>query len=149
MGSVETERFLRGFARIRPVKGAASTVRAMSRAGLPVVLASSADRVVVERAVSKLALADSLEGFTSADDVRKAKPFHDVFGLALARYSLHSRNAVAIGDTPYDIAAAHQIGVACIALRSGGFPDRTLSRADAVFDDLAALWSEGRELFAA
>ncbi|HVE66353.1 MAG TPA: HAD hydrolase-like protein, partial [Thermoanaerobaculia bacterium] len=139
----------KGFPRVRPVPGAAAAVRAMRRAGIAVVLASSADRDVVERAIARLRLKRSLLGFTSADDVEKAKPFHDVFALAIHRFRLAGRRPVAIGDTPYDVAAAHQIGVPCIALRSGGFPERTLARADAVFDDLGDVWSSGRELFAA
>lgn len=149
MGAFQTELFLKAFPRVRPVPGAAAAVRAMRRAGLPVVLASSAARDVVKRAISSLRLESALLGFTSADDVRKAKPFHDVFALAISRFRLAARRPVAIGDTPYDIAAAHQIGVPCLALRSGGFPGRTLRRAEGVFDDLADLWSRGRRLFAA
>lgn len=148
MGKVETELFLRMFPRIRPIPDAAATIRRMSRAGVTVVLASSADRTVVERAIARLRLSDSLSGFTSADDVLKAKPFHDVFALAVERFRLGPRRPVAVGDTPYDIAAAHQIGLPCFALRSGGFPEKTLRRADAIFDDVAALWSQGRRLFA-
>lgn len=147
MGNVETEIFLRMFPRVRPIPNAAATVRRMKRAGVKVVLASSAARTVVERAIATLRLSDSLAGFTCADDVRKAKPFHDVFGLAVARFRLEALRPVAVGDTPYDVAAAHQIGLPCYALRSGGFPEKTLHRADAVFDDLAALWSQGRRRF--
>jgi beta-phosphoglucomutase-like phosphatase (HAD superfamily) len=144
---VQTELFLRKMSGVSPIRGAARTVRAMSRAGVAVVLASSADRQVVHRAISRLRLGSSLRGFTSGDDVSKAKPFHDVFALAISRFDLARRRPVAVGDTPYDIAAAHQIGVPCIGLRSGGFPERTLARADTVFDDLAHLWSKGRDLF--
>ncbi len=144
MGQVQTELFLRTMSRVRPVPGAARAVRAMSRAGVAVVIASSADRTVVERAISRLGLASSLRGFTCGDDVFKAKPFHDVFALAISRFDLARRRPVAVGDTPYDVAAAHQLGIPCFALRSGGFPEKTLARADAVFDDLAHLWAEGR-----
>lgn len=149
MGSLATELFLKAFPRVRPVPGAAAAVGAMRRAGIAIVLASSADREVVERAIARLRIEPSLLGFTSADDVKKAKPFHDVFALAIQRFRLAARRPVAVGDTPYDIAAAHQIGVPCLALRSGGFPERTLARADGVFDDLGDLWRNGRGLFAA
>ena len=149
MGEVETELFLKAFPRVRPVPGAAAAVRGMRKAGVAVVLASSAAREVVKLAIARLRLERALLGFTCADDVKKAKPFHDVFTLAIHRFRLASRRPVAVGDTPYDIAAAHQIGVSCLALRSGGFPERTLARADAVFDDLGDLWSNGRGLFAA
>lgn len=149
MGDLETEIFLKAFPRVRPVPRAAAAVRAMRRAGIAVVLASSAAPEVVKRAIARLRLQGSLSGFTSGGDVQKAKPFHDVFALAISRFRLADRRPLAVGDTPYDIAAAHQIGVPCIALRSGGFPERTLARADGVFDDLGELWSDGRRLFAA
>lgn len=148
MGRTETEEFLRGFGRIAPFEGAVRAVREMRRAGIRVVLASSADRRVVERALRRLRLDEVVDGFTCGDDVAKAKPFEDVFSLAIARFRLGRRRPVAIGDTPYDIAAAHQLGVPCIALFSGGFPGKSLASADARFRDMAHLWREGRGLFA-
>lgn len=149
MGATETELFLAGFSRLRSFPGASAVVRAMKRAAIPVVLASSAERRVVERSIRLLRIGDALRGFTTADDVEKTKPFHDIFSLAIHRFRLGRRNPVAVGDTPYDIAAAHQIGIGCLALRSGGFPERTLASADGVFESLSDLWHAGRELFAA
>jgi beta-phosphoglucomutase-like phosphatase (HAD superfamily) len=149
MGSVQNEIFLSRFAReVRPFPGAAAAVRSMAKAGIRVVLASSADPAVVERATRLLRIEEALSGATTADDVEKTKPFEDVFSLAIARYRLAGRRPMAVGDTPYDIAAAHQIGVPCAALRSGGFPAKRLACADHLFADLAALWRDGRELFA-
>lgn len=148
MGRVQTETFLRAFPReVRGFPGSAVTVRAMRRARIRVVLASSSDRRVVERALRLLRLTDVVNGFTCADDVAKAKPFSDVFSLAIRRFRLERQRPVAIGDTPYDIAAAHQIGLPCVALSSGGFPERTLASADARFEGLAQMWRDGRGLF--
>jgi len=148
MGDVQNDLFHRRFRRrVRPFPGAAAAVRAMRKRGIAVVLASSASPETIRRALSLLRLDGALSGVTSADDVEKAKPFDDIFSLAIRRFRLGKRNPVAVGDTPYDIAAAHQIGVPCIAVRSGGFPPRTLRSADAVFDGVAAMWEQGRELF--
>jgi beta-phosphoglucomutase-like phosphatase (HAD superfamily) len=148
MGRLQTRLFLKRFGRqVRPFPGAASTVHAFRRARIPVVLASSADRTVVERSLDRLRLRGVVEGFTSADDVQKAKPFDDVFSLAISRFGLAGSHPVAVGDTPYDIGAAHQIGIPCIALLSGGFPEKLLAAAEARFTGLAQLWREGRHLF--
>jgi HAD superfamily hydrolase (TIGR01509 family) len=148
MGATQTEVFLRRFRReVKPVPGAGKTVRAMRRSGLAVVLASSAEREVVDRAVNLLKLGSILNGSTCADDVKKAKPFHDVFSLAVDRYRLAKRRPLAVGDTPYDIAAAHQMGLPCVALRSGGFPESSLRTAEWVCDDLTDLWQNHREIF--
>jgi len=119
----------------------------MAKAGIRVVLASSADPQVVRRATTLLRIEDALSGATTGDDVEKTKPFEDVFSLAIARYRLGARSPIAVGDTPYDVAAAHQIGVPCVALRSGGFPAKRLVSADAVFAGLRELWRDGRDLF--
>ena len=148
LGRVQTRFYLERFAsEVRPIPGAAAAVRSMRRAGVAVVIASSAAREVVERSLRRLRLSDVVTGFTTADDVEKAKPFDDVFSLALRRFRLARDTAVAVGDTPYDVAAAHQIGLPCLALESGGFPRRTLSRADGLFPDLRELWWRGRALF--
>ena len=148
MGAVQTERFLARFRReVRPFPGAAAAVRQMRRAGIAVVLASSAQPEVIERSLALLRLKGMLTGITSSEDVEKAKPFDDIFSLAIDRYGLRSASTLAVGDTPYDVAGAHQIGVACATMRSGGFPVRTLRCAEHLFADVAELWSRGRGLF--
>ena len=42
-----------------------------------------------------------------------------------------------LGDTPYDIEAAARAGVETVAVHSGGWPDRALSGAMAIYDDVA------------
>lgn len=149
MGALQTELFLKRFPReVRAFPGAAAAVRGMRRAGIPVVLASSAQPQVIRRAFALLRLEGVLTGETSSGDVEKTKPFDDIFSLALSRFRLWKRRPVAIGDTPYDIAAAHQIGVPCLAVRSGGFPPATLRCAEGLFSGLAELWRERRDLFA-
>ncbi|MEP6769094.1 MAG: HAD family phosphatase [Acidobacteriota bacterium] len=149
MGAVQTGIFLQRFSReVRPFPGAAAAVRAMRRAGIRVVLASSAQTEVIRRSLALLRLDGVLTGQTSSQDVEKTKPFDDIFSLAIDRFGLAPRRPVAIGDTPYDIAAAHQIGVPCLGVRSGGFPLRTLRSADHLFAGVAEAWEKGRDLFA-
>ncbi|MEP6800931.1 MAG: HAD family phosphatase [Acidobacteriota bacterium] len=140
MGAVQTELFLGRFRRdVRPLPGAAAAIRAMRKEGIPVVLASSAQKEVIRRSLALLGLDGVLTGQTSGEDVEKTKPFDDIFSLAIDRYRLRSRHPVAVGDTPYDIAAAHQIGVPCVGIRSGRFPLSTLRSADSVFMSVAEL----------
>lgn len=50
-----------------------------------------------------------------------------------------------VGDTPYDVEAAHRAGVSAIALRSGGYwDDGALSGASAIFTDPAELLEHWR-----
>ncbi len=148
IAETQTRSYLRRFHRsVRPFPGAARTVRAMRRARLPVVVASSANRSTLQKGLRLLRLSDVITGFTCADDVRKAKPFDDVFSVAIARFRLGGQAPVAVGDSPYDVGAAHQIGLPCMALLSGGFSSKVLRSAEGCFADLEALWREGRGLF--
>ena len=50
-----------------------------------------------------------------------------------------------LGDTPYDIQAAGKVGVPVIAFRCGGFQDKDLKGAIAIYDgpaDLLAHYDE-------
>jgi phosphoglycolate phosphatase-like HAD superfamily hydrolase len=58
---------------------------------------------------------------------------------ALRELDVAPPEALLIGDTPYDITAARRAGVATIALRSGGWRDRDLAGASAIYDHPADL----------
>jgi phosphoglycolate phosphatase-like HAD superfamily hydrolase len=46
-----------------------------------------------------------------------------------------SREAILLGDTPYDIEAAGRAGVSSVALRCGGWGNADLSGALAIYDN--------------
>jgi HAD superfamily hydrolase (TIGR01509 family) len=57
---------------------------------------------------------------TSADDAGKGKPDPATVRTALDRAGAVPGGAVFVGDTVRDVQAAHQAGVPCIGLLSGG-----------------------------
>jgi phosphoglycolate phosphatase-like HAD superfamily hydrolase len=57
----------------------------------------------------------------------------------LQRIGYPPQQVVMLGDTPYDIESAAKVGVATIAVRSGGWSDRDLANAIAIYDDTADL----------
>src|SRR6201999_3629280 len=58
---------------------------------------------------------------TSSEDVEESKPAPDVFDVVLKKLKVDGKDAVAIGDTPYDAEAAGKAGVATIGVLCGGF----------------------------
>ena len=110
--------------------------------GKKIALASSGKEDEV-RHYEKLAgiegLADSM---TTADQVAHSKPRSDVFIAALRTLgSLPPQEAIAIGDTPYDVEAAKKIELPIIGLLCGGFSEDVLrdEGACAIFRDPADL----------
>ena len=74
-----------------------------------------------------------------------SKPDPDIVESALRKAQVAASDAIYLGDTPYDIEAAHRAGVRIIALRSGGWNDAALARSDAIYDDPADLFQRFAE----
>jgi HAD superfamily hydrolase (TIGR01509 family) len=124
---------------VKAFPGARQLVATIKDAGLRCVVASSASP---EELTPLLAIAGATELFDHAirpDEVSATKPDPDVVLAALTWSRSDPAKAVMIGDTVYDIDAAHRSGVRCIALRCGGSSSDDLAHADAQFDDPAAL----------
>lgn len=120
--------------KLKPFKDSDRLVAAVKQRGLTAVAASSAQKDEL-KALLKLAEADWLmDAATSSDDAEESKPEPDIIEAALKRAKASPREAVMIGDTPYDIEAATRAGVSAIAFRSGGWSDADLAGAIAIYD---------------
>ena len=86
-------------------------------------------------------IGELIESRTSKSDVEHSKPSPDVFAAALHLLHVLPQDAIAIGDTPYDVEAAKKIELPTIALLCGGFPEDELraSGAIAIYRDPADL----------
>jgi phosphoglycolate phosphatase-like HAD superfamily hydrolase len=80
-----------------------------------------------------------MESTTSSDDAERSKPDPDIVRAALDRTGCPAADVIMIGDTPYDVAAARRAGIDIIALRCGGWSDRELEGAAAIYSDPADL----------
>lgn len=108
--------------------------------GKRIALASSAIGAELQAYKERANIADLIDAETSKDDADKSKPHPDIFEAALARLEHPPANeTIVLGDTPYDIEAAHKAGLRTIAVRCGGFPEETLRGAIAIFQDPADL----------
>lgn len=135
--------------RVRPFPGVRELFRSLQDQGVRTVLASSASGLEVEQYQDLLGIGDLLDGTTSKDDVAHSKPCPDIFEAALAKLpDIAPGEAVAVGDSPYDMEAAAKLGIAGIGLLCGGFDPGLLrwAGAAALFEgpwalpDRAAAW---------
>jgi HAD superfamily hydrolase (TIGR01509 family) len=124
---------------LNPTPGARLLVQRMRSQGLRLIIASSSGEEL-PALLAQAGLEDLLDTAVSSDEVKESKPDGDIIEVALQKAGVQPTEAVMIGDTPYDIAAAKAAGVSCIALRCGGYwDDAALSEAVAIFDDPATL----------
>ncbi|MCU1481576.1 MAG: family hydrolase [Subtercola sp.] len=127
--------------RLRPFDGARALLRAVSDAGVRVVLATSAPEDELKKLRDTLDSEDALYAVTSSEDVETAKPEPDVIAVALEKAGVDAAAAVMVGDTVWDAEAAARAGVRFIGVKSGGIGELELRDAGAieVYDDAAAL----------
>ena len=119
---------------LKPFPAADQLIAAVTGRGLDAVAASSAQKDEL-LPLLKIAGADSLlDDWTSSDDADESKPSPDILHAAMERVGVEPANAVMIGDTPYDVAAARRAGVRVIAFRCGGWLDPDLTGAIEIYD---------------
>ena len=138
-GELWKEKYMKS---VQPFAGAVEAIRALHEKGLKIAFASSSNPDEVEYYVELLGVADLLEGTTSKEDAEMSKPSPEIFQAALERLKADPALSLAVGDTPYDILAAHRIPVPIAAVLCGGFPPETLAKAEFLFDDVAAMAKE-------
>ncbi len=124
---------------LRPAPGSRAFVERAQQEGLTLVVASSATTEELETLLKVARVDDLLHERTTMDDAGQSKPAPDIVAVALEKSGVPAGEAVMIGDSPYDIASAAQVGVGTIALRCGGFSDDDLKGAWAIYDDPADL----------
>ena len=127
---------------VQPFPDVKESIRALADKEIKLAFASSSNPDEVEYYVELLGVGDLLEGTTSKEDAQLSKPSPEIFQAALERVKSDPARTFAVGDTPYDILAAHRVPVAVVALRCGGFAEELLAKAEFVFDDLNAMTRE-------
>lgn len=128
--------------RVQPFAGASAALERLAGAGIRLALASSADPQEVEHYVQLLGAKDWLDATTSKEDAQFSKPSPEIFRAALERIEANPERTVVVGDTPYDILAAHRAALPVAAVLSGGFPREELAKAEMLFDDIRAMVRE-------
>jgi HAD superfamily hydrolase (TIGR01509 family) len=124
---------------VRPLAGARMLLERLKERGHALVLASSAKEHEVDRYLDLLDARALAHAWTTSADVEATKPQPDLVNAALEK--LGTREAVMVGDTPWDIKAARAADVDTIAVLTGGFSDDELEEAGAVavFDSIEDL----------
>lgn len=120
---------------LKPAPGSRELILKLHQEGMKLIFASSAQAHELEALLRAAQVDDLLKESTTASDTEDSKPDPDIVGVALDKLNLSAPETIMIGDTPYDIQAANQCGINVIAVRCGGWKDRELAKAIAIYDD--------------
>jgi HAD superfamily hydrolase (TIGR01509 family) len=127
---------------LTPFPSSRELVERMHRDGYKLAVASSAEKQMLDQLLDLLGIKPYLEEETSSADAKNSKPAPDIVQVALERLGLAANEVVMLGDTPYDIESAGKLRIGTIALRCGGWQDKDLADALAIYDDPAALLAQ-------
>jgi HAD superfamily hydrolase (TIGR01549 family) len=114
---------------IEPFDGARELLVDLHKRGRRVVLASSSIERHLDRFLDLLDAREVVDAWTTKDDVEASKPDPDLVEAALERAG--TRDAVMVGDTPWDVDAARKAGIETICVLTGGFSEAELREAGA------------------
>jgi HAD superfamily hydrolase (TIGR01549 family) len=117
---------------VRPFSAVPDLLRRVRNAGLRIAIGSSAKKDELDKYLDIARIAGLVDMTTSSEDAEQSKPAPDIFEIVLKKLGIEGGDAVAIGDTPYDAAAAGKAKIATIGVLCGGFTEASLRQAGCV-----------------
>lgn len=116
--------------------GAADLIRKVSER-VPLALASSAARRVIDAVLDVHDLTGHFTATVSSEEVSRGKPSPDVYLEAARRIDVEPAQGVAVEDSGNGIRAAHAAGLAVVAIPNPQYPPKpdALAHADVVAAD--------------
>ena len=111
---------------VKPLPKVRELLLHMKQAGIKVSLASSANEKDLEDYKRIADIDDLIEESSSSDDASHSKPHPDIFEATLKKMGVEAKNALALGDTPYDAEAAGKANVWTVGVTTGGWSENEL-----------------------
>jgi phosphoglycolate phosphatase-like HAD superfamily hydrolase len=108
--------------------GVRALLEKLRRAGHRIGLATTAQGDELAVYLELTGAGEFVDVVACGDDKVRGKPHPDLFRLTLGRLGVR-KNALAVGDTPYDAIGAGRAGIRSIGTMSGGFSLRELEDA--------------------
>lgn len=123
------------------VPGAVDAVRALAAAGMPLAVASSSNRPLIDTVLATAAIGDAFAVTVSSEEVARGKPAPDVYLEAARRLGVDPEDCLAVEDSGNGIRSAHAAGMRVVAYPNRVYPPApdALALADAVVDGLGRL----------
>lgn len=127
----------------RPFDKSAELCRKLKKKGLKLALASSSSKEIVEHYISVLGVDGYLDAVVTYTDTTHSKPHPEVFIKALEKLNVSADEACVVGDSVWDVQAAKEAGMPCIAVLSGGAYYREELKQEGaceIYEDVADLY---------
>ena len=122
-----------------PMPGVVELMREARAQKIPTAVVSSSKHPWVDGHLERLGLAHFFDLTICADDAEHAKPFPDLYELALRRLSVAASHTVALEDSPNGLTAATAAGIFAVAVPNPLTARLDLSHASALLATLSGI----------
>ena len=122
---------------IYPIDGIVDLLYNLYVHEIPVALASSADRKVINAVLEKFGLSNFFRYILSGAELPASKPDPAIYKLAAEKLGFKPQDCVVIEDATAGIAAAKDSGAYCIAYNNPNSGPQNLSRADKIVESIS------------
>jgi HAD superfamily hydrolase (TIGR01509 family) len=120
-----------------PKPGVLEAFETVHAAGLPIAIASSSSRDLIQAVIDRLGLAHYIAAICSADEEEEGKPSPAVYLTAARRLGVRPSNCLALEDSPNGVLSAKRAGMFCIAVPDPYLADDPrMKEADICLDSL-------------
>lgn len=113
----------------------------VKKQGMKIVIASSTEKEDLQTYGRIVQMEDLIDEAASGSDAEASKPDGDIFAAALQKVGMDARQAIALGDTPWDAHAAGKVEVRTIGLTCGGW-----KRSDLMDAGCVEVWQDPADL---
>jgi HAD superfamily hydrolase (TIGR01509 family) len=119
--------------KVRPFPKVRQLFQSIRKDDKRIMLASSGKKADTKYYIDLLNIEDLIDGHVSAADAENSKPAPDIFSASLEKLgNVSPADAMAVGDTRFDIEAAAKTGLNTIAFLCGGTSASVLRKAGAI-----------------
>lgn len=122
---------------IQPVAGTVELIRALNKKNIPVALASSSAKKVIDTVIDSFKLEDAFKSVISGWELPKSKPDPAIYLLTAARLGVDANDCVVLEDTENGLLAAKGAGMYAIGYKNKNSGAQDLSLADMVVDNIS------------
>jgi HAD superfamily hydrolase (TIGR01509 family) len=123
------------------IPGAVGAVRRLADAGVPIAVASSSPRAVIDAALDSLGIAGLFQVVVASDEVAHGKPAPDVYLLAASELGIEPSSCLVVEDSLNGVLAARAAGMTVALVPNGAVPPAAGAReaASMILGSLAEL----------
>ena len=116
MAEVKESSFREAVARLKPLPGVVTLMKALREAGWKQAIGSSAPILNIDALLDATRLREYMDAISSGNDVTEGKPNPQVFLIAFERLGVDPRNGVVIEDAPAGVLGGKRAGAAVLGV---------------------------------